>query len=121
MNIPLSYINFHIWWKVCKPVRSKYRLSTNCLLVLNASYILSRYNNGFTRRRLRDFAAYYSDPKIESYITTLLTRNCLILAESTNKYQYYNISEYGIKIIEELNKSYENQLYLFCNKYNIEL
>lgn len=35
--------------------------------------------------------------------------------------QLYCISEQGLQVITELNESYKEQIYVFCNKYSIEL
>jgi len=116
-------INYQLWFKVCRSVRKQYSVSTNVLMVLNGMYVYSRYiNNNFTRRQILDFVSYYSGPKIESYFVVLLDRG--FIKESGIKlkqFQLYSITLAGVHVIEELNKSYEDQLYLFCSKYNIEL
>ena len=92
-------------------------------MVLNGMYVYSKYvSNNFTRRQILDFVSYYSGPKIESYFVVLLDRG--FIKESGIKlkqFQLYSITLVGAQVIEELNKSYEEQLYIFCNKYNIEL
>ena len=86
-------------------------------------YVYSRYiNNNFTRRQILDFVSYYSGPKIESYFNVLLDRKFIALSGiKLKQFQLYSITSAGIQVIEELNKSYEDQMYLFCSKYNIVL
>ena len=121
MLLPLY--DFHIFFKVCKPLRMRHNLTVGCLLVLNGSYIYTLHiKDRFTTGALLKFVTYYNRPKIGGYIKVLIVRGFLTLA-GVNKGgdQLYSISESGIKIIQELNESYQQRLIEFCNKYNIEL
>lgn len=118
----LGNINYQIWYKVCRPLRVKYNLSANCVMILNGTYVLYKITNKpFTRYQLRSFVSYYNPKYIEKYITVLISRNMITLAGLRATRQLYCISELGLQVISELNKSYKDQLYLFCSKYNIEL
>ena len=119
----LVNINYQLWFKVCRTARKRYQVSTNSLMVLNGMYVYSKYiNNNFTRRQILYFVSYYSRPKIESYFNVLLDKGFISLAGiKLKQFQMYNITLAGVQVIEEMNKSYEDQLYIFCNKYNIEL
>jgi hypothetical protein len=118
----IANYNFHIWFRVCKSVKAKYNLSTNCLLVLNGAYTLHQVTNKpFTRRQLLSFVRYYDNVRIGKYMTVLMSNGFISLAGLRATRQLYCISSLGLQVIAELNKSYEDQLYLFCNKYNIEL
>ena len=115
-------INYHIWYKVCRSVKRKYKLSTNCLLVLNGSYVLFKTTNKpFTFNSLRTFVSYYNFHQITSYINKLIRLNYLVLSDSSDKYIRYSISLAGLQVIKELNDSYNKELVLFCTKYGIEL
>ena len=118
----LSNITFHTWFRIAKPVRRKYGISTNCILVLNAGYLLYIINNkSFTRGKLRIFARYWSQPKIDSYIKVLIDKGYFVSVSSVNSHPYYSLSEIGLQIIKELNESYTNVLYKFCSDYSIIL
>jgi len=116
-------INYQLWFKVCRSVRKQYQVSTNVLMVLNGIYVYSKYiDNNFTRRQILDFVSYYSMPKIESYFNVLLDRKFIMLSGiKLKQFQLYSITLAGVQVIEALNKSHEDQMYIFCNKYNIEL
>jgi predicted transcriptional regulator len=117
----LNY-SYHIWFKVCRSIKRKYKLSTNCLLVLNGSYIYSKsINSDFTRRKLLDFVSYYNHHKLGEYITVLMSHGFIMESYKSKTIQYYTISPIGLEVIEELNKSYEIELLKFCNQYNISL
>ena len=118
----LSHINFHIWFKVCKPIKRKYKLSTNCLLVLNGSYVLFMINSSdFTRRKLLDFVSYYDNVRLGKYITVLISHGYIIESGMKATRQLYRLSEKGLIVIKELNESYELELYKFCSLYGISL
>jgi hypothetical protein len=118
----LPNINYQIWFKVCRPLKHKYNLSTNCLLVLNGAYVLHQANKkDFTIKTLQLFTSYYNSIKIKSYITVLISHNFIIESGMYKGHQLYCISSIGLQVIQELNDSYNKELVLFCSKYNIEL
>ena len=108
---------------MCKPLRGKYNLTVNCMLVLNGAYLHSVVlNKPFTSYRLLKFVSYYNSHKIGVYSKVLRGRGFITLAgEDKRGNPLYNISESGIKVIQELNESYQQRLIEFCSKYNIEL
>lgn len=117
-------INYHIWFRVCKPIKYKYKLVTNELLVLSGCYLLHHINNKpFTRRQLIDFVTYYNSDKINYYVSILLNRKYIELVNSskTGKVLYYSITLAGINVINDLNDSYQIELSKFCQTYNISL
>jgi predicted transcriptional regulator len=118
----LLHINYHIWFKVCRQFKSKYKLSTNCLLVLNGSYVYSKViKTDFTRVQLLRFVTYYNNSKIGTYITVLMSKGFIIESGLYKGHQLYCLSEKGLQVIRELNDSYDIQIMKFCNEYNIEL
>lgn len=118
----ISNINYHIWFRACKTVKGKYKLSTNCLLVLNGAYLYNRcIKTGFTRYALLKFVRYYDNVKIGSYMTVLMSNGYIDKPGMFKGHQLYSISTKGIEVIEELNKSYEVEFDRFCKQYNISL
>lgn len=119
----VNNINYQIWFKVCRPMKRKYKLSTNCLLVLNGIYIYSSYvSKVFTRRKVFDFVRYYDNRRTGNYLTVLMCNG--FINESglqSNRYQLYSISEKGIHVINELNESYKIEFNKFCLLYGISL
>jgi len=114
--------SYHIWYKVCKVVRIKYKLSTNALLVLHGAYLYyTILNKSFTRFNLQNFVTYYNHVKIKYFVELLISKGYLIESGNYKGHLLYCISELGLQVINDLNKSYQEQLYIFCNKYSIEL
>jgi hypothetical protein len=118
----LKHINYHIWYKVCRPIKRKYHITTNCILILSSAYLLQVViKKGFTLRALRSFVTYYNDKQIKYYVNTLLDLNYIVQSGEYNNHLLYSLSEIGNKVILELNDSYEIELIKFCSRYNIEL
>lgn len=60
--------------------------------------------------------------KIGTYLTVLMSKGYLQESGKYNNcYQLYVISSLGVRVIEELNNSYELQLLKFYNDNNIVL
>jgi len=92
------------------------------MLVLNACYLYGKlYGKDFTRSNIVKFASYYNIRKISIYFTVLMTYGYLVHAGKFRCYDLYNISELGIKVIEDINKDYEIELNRFLNDHSIEL
>lgn len=121
-NAFIPGVGLHKSFSFAKPVKGQYKLSTNCLLVLNAAYLYNRcIKTGFTRFALLKFARYYDNVKIGNYMTVLMSNGYIDKTEVYRGHQLYSISAKGIEVIEELNQSYAKEFDLFCKKYNISL
>ena len=117
-----SLYNYHIWFKVCKPIKGKYKLSTNCLLVLSGAYLFQQIRNKpFTQYALLKFVTYYDNIRIGKYIKVLICNGYIIQSGIIKGHNVYSISLAGLQVIKELNESYNKELVLFCSKYGIEL
>lgn len=115
-------INYHVWFKVARFARRKYKLSTNCVIVLNGAYVYnSCIKKGFTRYSLLKFVCYYNNVRLGKYISVLLCNGFICESGMYRGHQLYCISSKGIEVIEELNKSYEVEFNKFVEQYNISL
>lgn len=120
----LQFINYLIWFRVAKPIKRKYLISTNCTLILSACYVHSiTVNKPFTKRQIRSFAKFFNNKQIDSYISVLKDRKYIELVNSskTGKVLYYSITLAGLQVINELNDSYQIELRKFIDQYNIIL
>lgn len=118
----LVHYIFHIWFKIAKPIKRKYHLSTNTLLVLNAAYIYNKdINKTFARTQLLKFACYYDNHHIGSYITVLVSHGYIVVSGKYKQHDLYSVSSLGNEVIKELIKSYNKELNSFCLLYGISL
>jgi hypothetical protein len=85
-------------------------------------YVYSVYvKNNFTRFQALKFVSYYNNTKIGSYLTVLISHKFIIESGLYKGHQLYCISPEGLQVIEELNKSYQEQFNKFIDQYNITL
>jgi len=120
----LPNINFIIWFRVARPIKHKYNLTTNCTLILNACYVHSVIiGKPFTRNQIRRFANYFNNRRIDSYVDILIKGNYITVVNKskTGKVVYYSITPLGLQVIKELNDNYNSVLYSFCDQYSIIL
>lgn len=118
----IQNINYHIWFKCCRPIKGKYQLSTNCLLILNGCYLFSRVKSkGFSRRGLLSFMTYYDMHKLNDYFVVLRSKGYIVECGARGMYPLYKISESGVKVIEELMISYQNTFDKFIDTHKIVL
>jgi hypothetical protein len=114
--------SYHIFFKVCKPLRGKYKLSVNCLLCLSGAFLYgSVLNRSFTRYSLLKFISYYDNVRIGKYMTVLISKGYIEESVINKGHQTYCVSDKGKQVIKELNESYDKELILFCSKYSIVL
>lgn len=114
---------FRLLFVIFRPVRKKYNLSINCLLVLNSCYLYSKLENKkeFYLTDIYKFTTYYSIPHIKQYIVVLAQRGFIIPDKPGQFRVLYHISELGIQVIEEIEESYNREMYEFSNKYHLDL
>ena len=113
---------FRLLYVIFRPIRKKYDLSVNCILILNSCYLYAKLvKNQFYMTDIYKFTSYYSIPVMKNFFRVLTLRGLIIPINPGEFRVLYNISEQGIKIIQEIEESYNKELYNFTNKYNIDL
>jgi len=117
----IHYI-FHIWYKIVRKACKQYRLSVNCILVLNGAYIYNKtFGKPFTRTQLLKFVTYFDNHRIGKFMTVLMCNGYIEESGHYKQYLTYKISEKGIELISSLSIRYEEELYSFCSSNGIEL
>jgi hypothetical protein len=103
-------------------VRQRYHLNTGHITVLIGCYVYHTYiNKEFAIGSLVKLITSYNHKRIKRYIDDMIKCNIITLARSARKANYYTITDTGLSVILEISKKYDNVMYEFCNKYNIEL
>jgi len=110
-------------FRILKVLKVKYNLSVNCSLVLHGCYVYSRLiKEGFTKTAIMKFVTYFDYNKIIVYFNVLLKRGFIVDSGKTYAGRtLYNVSDQVTGIVKEIEESYNKELYLFAEKYNIEL
>ena len=118
----LPFYNYLIWFKVCRPLKRKYNLSVNCLLILSSCYIYYSLNvKPFTFTNILRFASFFNGKSMHVYLNVLLQREFIVQSGERRNKPVYIVSSIGNDVMNELNESYQIELSKFCNTYNIIL
>ena len=101
-------------------LRRKYRINIHCLTTFLACYICFKFiQPTFTQTTIVNLCTYYNNRRVKKYLIQLVGLNMITLAGA--KINHYTLTDTGLNTIAEISANAENVLYLFCNKYNIEL
>jgi predicted transcriptional regulator len=113
---------FRLLFQVLRPVRNKYNLSVNCLLVLNSCYLYVKLvKDQFYMTSIYKFNGYYSIPKMQNYFRVLTLAGCIVPINPDCSRVLYKLTDKGIEVIQSIDQYYNSELYDFCNRYNIDL
>ena len=114
------HVILHNMFRLMKPVRRKYKLSCNSLIVLNAIYLYHKHKGSvFTGNSICQWLRYYDLNKVKWYFDYLLRNECLIKAEVIKSIQYYKITEKGITVMNDFANSFQEVLSKWYNDYSI--
>jgi len=103
--------------KSYQPIRAKYRLNYNCITFLLGCYLYSVFiDHSFSANKIYRFVTYYQHHLVVRYIGQLV--DCNLLASTGRK---YSITKLGCSAVAEISNNNDNNLYMFCSKYSIEL
>lgn len=110
----------HNLFRGLKPVRRKYRLSINEIIVLNGIYLYCKHvNTCMSQDACLRFIGYYNLNKIKYYIGSLRGKGMIEVAEVINGYNRYKISILGLSVINDISEGFDRCLYEWFQKYNI--
>ena len=112
-----TIVNLLLFGKSTKLVRDQYKLNTHHVTVLIGCYIYVSFIKGsFTITNLRSFVGYYSLHRLRGYLDRLVSIDMLTFSG-----RKYTLTNQGYKTIQDISNNYDNVIYLFCNKFNINL
>ena len=121
-----SYLHmymFHLLFCVLRPVKIKYTLSVNLLLVINDCYLYTKlYNTDlFFMSQIIKFNKYYDYKRMSVYFRILEQRSLIIRQNKIRNGYTFKLSPDCINIINEIEESYQGNMYSLLSKYNIVL
>jgi hypothetical protein len=119
----LYYLSvFRLLFAVLRPVKHKYKLSVNELMILNSCYLYSKLAKPeFYLTDIKKFNAYYNEIRCKYYFGTLFSKGLLSCVNPNDRRVRYIITLAGINVINELEEHYNSELYAFSNKYHLDL
>ncbi len=123
-NISATTIHYilHNLFRGLKPLRRKYTLSINEIIFLNGMYLYCKHvSTCMSQDACLKFISYYNLGKVKYYLSSLLDKKMIQVAEIIHKYKRYKLSPLGISVMNEINGNFNRCLYEWFLKYNIAL
>ena len=115
----IHYI-LHNLFRGLEPVRRKYKLTINEIIFLNGIYLYCKHESTcISQDACLRFIGYYNLSKVKYYISSLLGKNMIQIAEIIKGYNRYKLTLLGFSVIDDINDSFDRCLYDWFNKYNI--
>ncbi len=116
------HIILHNAFRLLKPVRRKYKLSVNSLIIVNAIYVYHKYKGSvFTVNSIYQVIGYYNRNRLKFYLSSLLSKGIIMQAEQNKGIDYYKLTDLGIKIMDDFNNTYQEVLTAWFDKHNISI
>lgn len=124
LNTSADYVHLilHNAFRLLKPVRRKYRLSVNALLILNAVYLYHKYKGSvISANGIYKTIRYYNRDKIKYYIGILKDKGIIMQAEHNAGADYYKITELGLTVMREFCEGYSAIMAKFLIDQKIDI
>jgi hypothetical protein len=116
-----QYLSYNLF-RIYRPLRHKYKLTINEIVILNGIYIYNKLcSSSFTRNNIRLYVGYFNNRKIDYYMNSLQIKGCIELSDVIKGINRYKITVKGIEIINDLNECYEKALYKFIQDNSITI
>ena len=111
-------LNLYLRNKTFQAIKSKYRINYNMITLLCAIDLYSKYiDRCFTHTAIYLFTGYYNSRNVKKFLNRLIECNIITLVGKRK----FTLTDTGLSAIQEINESYDNVCYQFCNKHNISL
>jgi hypothetical protein len=116
-----QYIAYNLF-RILRPIRKKYNLTINEIIILNGMMLYNKYvGSSFSYSAILRFVGYFNDKKMRYYFGSLEEKGCIVLSDLLNGAKRYRLTEKGIEAIRHMEESYDKSLYQFLNNYNISI
>jgi len=121
-SLPITLAQYLIYnlFRILRPLRYKYGLTINELVILNGIGIYNKHvSTSFTKSSIRRFNGYFNNNKSDYYIKSLLLKECIIVSDIIKGIERYKLTSKGIEVINQYEKSYKIALDKFITDNNI--
>lgn len=109
-----QYLIYNLF-RILRPLRLKYNLTINELVLLTGIITYTRFNSTtFSISAIRKYIGYFSGNKMNYYIKSLQNKECIVLCDIYNGYNRYKLTDKGIEVINSIDSCYQKALNKFC-------
>jgi len=114
-----QYIVYNLF-RILRPIRKKYNLTINEIIILNGMMLYNKYiGSSFSYSAILRFVGYFNDKKMRYYFGSLQEKNCIVLSDILNGAKRYKLTVKGYDAVSYMQETYDLSLYKFLNDYNI--
>ncbi len=130
---PINVIDFHhtpvvlpqylIYncFSIRRPIRPKYKLTINEIIILNGMMIYHKLiGSSFSENIVVRFVGYFNSNKVKYYIGSLLSKECIEIADINYNKVRYKLSNKGIEIVSCIDELYNSSLSSFISSYSLK-
>lgn len=119
--LSVHYIFLNLF-RILRPLRLKYKLSINELIVLNGMYCYTRHEStNFSENNIYLYIGYYSRPKIRYYITSLTDKGYIVVSDIMKGVNRFNLTLAGLDIVNQFSEKYLIAINKFYADHNITI
>jgi len=113
---------FRLLFQILRPVRLKYHISINAVLILNSCYLYDKLvRHEFYKTDIYKFTRYFNMNRITHYISVLTLGGFISPVNPDQPNVKYILTSLGAECINEIDQYYNSELYAFSNKYHLDL
>ncbi len=121
-SIPtLSQYLLYNMFRILRPIRYKYNLTINEIIILNGMVIYNKMvSSSFTANIIKKYIGYFNSNKINYYIKSLEKKGYIVLSDiMASGYNRYKLTELAIDSIDSITECYQIALEKFIKDNNI--
>ncbi len=121
-SIPtLSQYLIYNMFRILRPIRYKYNLTINEIIILNGMVIYNKMvSSSFTANIIKKYIGYFNSNKINYYIKSLEKKGYIVLSDiMASGYNRYKLTELAIDSIDSITECYQIALEKFIKDNNI--
>ena len=108
-------------FRIIKPIRNKYKLSVNNIMVLIACYVYHKYEGSiFNLHGIYKILGYFNRNRLLWYVNNLCLLGYLS-KETKGKAMYYKLSFSGLQVCNDFEATYNSQLSAWLQSHKIDL
>lgn len=124
LNTPVSLSQYLIYnlFRVLRPVRYKYKLTINEIIILNGMMIYNKFvGSSFAYSAIMRYVGYFNDNKMRYYFGTLQEKGMIVNSDVLNGNKRYKLTEEGVNCITYIEECFNVSLDKFINDNGISL
>jgi hypothetical protein len=120
-SVTLAQYNIFNLFRILRPIRIRYKLSVNDILILVAGVLYHKHIGSiYSISALRRFLGYFNDKKFGYYHNRLIESGYIIQSDFINGSPRYRLTDKSIEVVSRIDECYNRSLLKFINDYSLK-